>query len=110
MLLKDEEIKWYQRDKVKDLLEDDSNTKYFQFVANGKHRKIRIYQLLDSGHIIISGDTDLEKHITIYYTGFSRPSKKHNSLLMRTGGRIFRTCRKENEALTINLYLIGRLG
>jgi hypothetical protein len=76
MLLKDEEIKWYQRDKVKDLLEDDSNTKYFQFVANGKHRKIRIYQLLDSGHIIISGDTDLEKHITIYYTGFSRPSKK----------------------------------
>nr|AAK63872.1 Hypothetical protein [Oryza sativa]AAL25192.1 Hypothetical protein [Oryza sativa]AAP52096.1 hypothetical protein LOC_Os10g05470 [Oryza sativa Japonica Group] len=39
MLLKDEEIKWYQRDKVKDLLEDDSNTKYFQFVANGWDRE-----------------------------------------------------------------------
>jgi hypothetical protein len=28
-LLREEEIKWYQRVKVKDLLEGDSNTKYF---------------------------------------------------------------------------------
>jgi hypothetical protein len=28
-LLREEEIKWYQRAKVKELLEDDSNTKYF---------------------------------------------------------------------------------
>jgi hypothetical protein len=41
-LLREEEIKWYQRVKVKDLLEGDSNTKYFQLVANGKQRKTRI--------------------------------------------------------------------
>jgi hypothetical protein len=38
-LLREEEIKWYQRAKVKELLEGDSNTKYFQLVANGKYRK-----------------------------------------------------------------------
>ena len=38
-LLREEEIKWYQRAKVKNLLEGDANTKYFQLVANGKHRK-----------------------------------------------------------------------
>jgi hypothetical protein len=44
-LLCEEEIKWYQRVKVKELLEGDSNTKYFQLIANGKHRKTRIFQL-----------------------------------------------------------------
>ena len=29
-LLQEEEIKWYQRAKVKNLLEGDANTKYFQ--------------------------------------------------------------------------------
>lgn len=52
MLLRYEEIKWYQRAKVTDLLEGDSNTKYFQLLANGKQRKTRIYQLLDGDHII----------------------------------------------------------
>ena len=33
-LLREEEIKWYQRTKVKNLLEEDANTKYFQLVAN----------------------------------------------------------------------------
>ena len=43
-MLRGEEIKWYQRAKVKELLEGDSNTKYFQLIANEKHRKTRIYQ------------------------------------------------------------------
>ena len=34
-LLREEEVKWYQRAKVKDLLEGDANTKYFQLVASG---------------------------------------------------------------------------
>jgi hypothetical protein len=34
-----EEIKWYQRAKTNKLLYDDSNTKYFHLVANGKNRK-----------------------------------------------------------------------
>jgi hypothetical protein len=43
--LREEEIKWYQRAKVKNLLEGDVNMKYFHLVANGKHRKMRIFQL-----------------------------------------------------------------
>lgn len=55
--------------KVKDLLEGDSNTKYFQLVANGKYRKTRIFQLRDGDHII-SGDANLRYHITTYHKGF----------------------------------------
>jgi hypothetical protein len=38
-LLREEEIKWHQRSKTDHLLKGDSNIKYFQLVANGKHRK-----------------------------------------------------------------------
>jgi len=40
------------------------NTKYFQLIANGKHRKTRIFQLEDDGKII-KGDEQLKKYITI---------------------------------------------
>jgi hypothetical protein len=61
-LLREEELKWYQRSKTKHLLEGDVNTKYFQLLANGKHRKTRIFQLQD-GSRIISEDNELK----IYY-------------------------------------------
>jgi hypothetical protein len=54
-----EEIKWYQQAKVKELLEGDSNTEYFQLVANGKYRKTRIFQL-QQGDRIIEGDDALK--------------------------------------------------
>ena len=38
-MLREEELKWYQRAKVKDLLQGDNNTQYFHLVANGKNRK-----------------------------------------------------------------------
>lgn len=38
-LLREEEIRWYQRSKVSDVLLGDNNTKYFNLIANGKHRK-----------------------------------------------------------------------
>jgi uncharacterized coiled-coil DUF342 family protein len=38
-LLREEEIKYYQRAKVTDTLLGDNNTRYFQMVANGKHWK-----------------------------------------------------------------------
>jgi hypothetical protein len=44
---------------VKELLEGDSNTKYFQLDENGKYRKIRIFQL-QHGETIIEGDTALK--------------------------------------------------
>jgi hypothetical protein len=35
-LLREEEIKWYQRSISNRLLQGDSNTKFFHMVANGK--------------------------------------------------------------------------
>ena len=49
------------------------NTKYFQLIANGKHRKTRIFQLEDDGKII-KGDEQLKKCITDYYRGLFGPS------------------------------------
>jgi hypothetical protein len=42
-LLREEELKWYQRSKAKHLLEGDANMKYFQLLANGRHRKTHIF-------------------------------------------------------------------
>jgi hypothetical protein len=38
-ILREELIHLFQRVKVKHLLEEDNNTKYFHLVANGKHQK-----------------------------------------------------------------------
>jgi hypothetical protein len=48
-LLREEELKWYQRSKARHLLEGDSNTKYFHLLANGRYRKSRIFQLQEGG-------------------------------------------------------------
>ena len=48
-LLREEEIKYYQRAKVTDVLLGDNNTRYFQMVANGKHRKKHIFSLEHEG-------------------------------------------------------------
>jgi hypothetical protein len=45
-LLREEEIKYYQRAKVKDVLLGDNNTRYFQMVANDKHQKKRNFPLI----------------------------------------------------------------
>jgi hypothetical protein len=73
-LLREEEIKWYQRVKVKELLERNSNTKYFQLVANRKYRKTRIFQLQHED-TVIEGDDALKKYITSYYKDLFGPSK-----------------------------------
>jgi len=73
-LLREEELKWYQRAKTRDLLEGDANTKYFQLVASGKHRKTRIFQL-DQEEGVICGDTELKKYITKYYKNLFGPSR-----------------------------------
>ena len=78
-LLREEELKWYQRAKVKDLLECDADTKYYHQLANGRHRKTRIFQLED-GNNIISGDAQLKMHITNYYKNLFGPSE--NSPIM----------------------------
>jgi mannosylglycoprotein endo-beta-mannosidase len=65
-LLREEEIKWYERAKVKTLLEGDANTRFFHLVANGKHRKQLIYRLEDDNGVVVSSDR-LKCHIMNYY-------------------------------------------
>ena len=48
-LLREEELKFYQRAKATDVLLGDNNTRYFQMVANGKHCKKRIFSLEHEG-------------------------------------------------------------
>ena len=79
-LLREEEVKWYQRAKVKHLLEGDANTKYFHLLANGRHRKTRIFQL-DDGDTIIDGDAQLKQHITNYYKNLFGPPDNSNMKL-----------------------------
>jgi hypothetical protein len=74
-LLRDEEIKWYQRAKTNDLLEGDSNTKYFQLIASGKYRKTRIFQLQHED-TLIEGEQALKEYITSYYKDLFGPPKQ----------------------------------
>ena len=75
-LRRDEETKWAQRAKVKYIQEGGNNTKYFHLIANGKHRKKRIFQLeQDEGTIV--GQENLKLYISEYYKqlfGDSDPS------------------------------------
>jgi hypothetical protein len=55
-------------------LEGDSNTNYFQLIANGKHRKTRIFQLQHEDGVI-EGDEALREYATNYYKDlFSAPT------------------------------------
>ena len=67
-------MKWYQRAKLKHLLEEDANTKYYHLVANRKHRKTRIFQLEQEG--TICGEVKLKKYITKYYKTLFGPSER----------------------------------
>ena len=80
--MREEEIKWYERAKVKTLLEGDDNTRFFHLVANGKHRKQHIYKLENDQGVVI-GDDQLKKHITQFYKNlFGSPEVSENNILM----------------------------
>jgi hypothetical protein len=65
-LRRDEETKWAQLAKVKHVQEGGNNTKYFHLIANGKHRRKKIFQLeQDEGTII--GEENLKVYITEFY-------------------------------------------
>jgi hypothetical protein len=84
---------------IKDLLEDDSNTKYFQLVANGKYRKTRIIQLQHDDKVI-EGDIALKEHITSYYKELFGPPKPSSFSLdeMRVDD-IVQVSQEENDQL-----------
>jgi hypothetical protein len=71
-LRRDEESKWAQRAKVKHVQEGGDNTKYFHLIANGKHRRKKIFQLeQDEGTII--GQDNLKTYISEYYKNLFGP-------------------------------------
>jgi hypothetical protein len=99
-LLREEEIKWYQRTKAKHLLEGDANTKYYHLLANGRHRKTRIFRLEDENNII-SGNAQLKGYITNYYKNLFGPSEVSQIMLDETQTEdISQISQLENDYLT----------
>ncbi|WVZ91838.1 hypothetical protein U9M48_037961 [Paspalum notatum var. saurae] len=76
-LLREEEIRFYQRAKTNDILFGDRNTRYFQMVANGKKRKKKIFSL-DHGQGKIEGQENLKKYITNFYKELFGPPEINN--------------------------------
>jgi hypothetical protein len=74
-LLREEELKWYQRSKAKFLLEGDSNTRYFHSVTNGRHRKKLIHSLVQEEGVI-EGHEQLKSYTTSYYKGMFGASEE----------------------------------
>ena len=101
-LRRDEETKWAQRAKIKHVQEGGDNTKYFHLIANGKHRKKKIFQLeQDEGTIV--GDENLKLFITNYYKRlFGEPEENTFSLLEERIDDIPQVLAEENMILTVN--------
>jgi hypothetical protein len=72
-LLREEELKWFQRAKTTKILKGDNNTKYFQMIANGKRRKTRIFRL-EQEEGVVEGEEQLKKFITKFYKDLFGPS------------------------------------
>ena len=66
-LLREEEIKWYQRSKAQFILEGDANTRYFHSLANRKHRKKLIHSL-NQEEGTIEGHEQLKSYIISRWT------------------------------------------
>jgi hypothetical protein len=80
-LRREEESKWAQRAKVKHIQEGGNNTKYFHLIANGKHRKKKIFQLEQQEGTIV-GEDNLQVYITEFYKKlFGAPAPTNISLV-----------------------------
>jgi len=99
-LRRDEESKWAQRAKVKHIQEGGQNTKYFHLIANGKHRKKKIFQLeQDEGTIV--GEENLKLYITKYYKKlFGSPEPNTFTLMENITHDIPQLTLEENNILT----------
>ena len=100
VLRREEESKWAQRAKVKHVQEGGNNTKYFHFIANGKHRKKKIFQLeQDEGTIV--GEENLRVYNSEYYKNlFGAPVENSFSLDENLISDIPQISREENRILT----------
>jgi hypothetical protein len=91
----------------KDLLEGDSNTKYFQLVASGKYRKRRSFQLQQEDKII-EGEQALNDYITSYYKDMFGPPKILHSHWMRLEWMILCKCPKKKMIYSLDPSLLKR--
>jgi hypothetical protein len=80
-LRREEESKWAQRAKVKHIHEGGNNTRYFHLIANGKHRKKKIFQLEQQEGTIV-GDDNLKMYITEFYKKLFGPPDPTNISLI----------------------------
>lgn len=71
-LLRDEELKWRQRAKEKDLKEGDANTKYYHIKASGRKKKNHLSFIQNNGEEIV-GDKNLIEHVTCFYKNLFGP-------------------------------------
>jgi len=98
--LREEELKWYERAKVKTFLEGDDNTRFFYLVANGKHRKQHIYKLENDQGVVI-GDAQLKSYITQFYKDlFGPPDASDITLEEDRIQDIPQVTQEDNEMLT----------
>jgi hypothetical protein len=99
-LRRDEETKWAQRAKVKHVQEGGNNSKYFHLIANGKHRKKKIFQLEQEEGTIV-GEDNLKVYITEYYKKlFGDPITNSFSLMEERTEDIPQLSNEENDLLT----------
>jgi hypothetical protein len=98
--LREDEIKYYQQSKAKDIILRDNNTRYFQMIANGKHRK-KLIRSLDHEGRNIEGQTNLKNDITEFYKGlFGEHLDNNISLDEEIIQDITQVSPSENEFLT----------
>jgi hypothetical protein len=101
-LRRDEESKWAQRAKVKHVQEGGNNTKYFHLIANGKHRRKKIFQLEQYEGTIV-GEENLKVYITEFYNKlFGAPTQNFFSLDESEINDIPQLTHQENEILIAN--------
>jgi hypothetical protein len=99
-LLREEEIKWYERAKVQNLLQGGDNTRFFHLIASDKHRKQHIFRLEQEDGIIV-GDQELKRYITRYYKNlFGQHVESNISLDESNIDDISQVTENENETLT----------
>jgi mannosylglycoprotein endo-beta-mannosidase len=99
-LRREEESKWAQRAKVKHIQEGGNNTRYFHLIANGKHRKKKIFQLEQQEGTIV-GEDNLKVYITEFYKKlFGAPTPSNISLVEEVVQDIPQISSDENEILT----------
>jgi hypothetical protein len=65
-ILKEEEVKWFQRAKERDIMEGDSNSRYFMLKASCRKRRNKNFRFYHDGKFI-EGDQNLLDYATDFY-------------------------------------------